>query len=67
MEWLNEKIRRFREAADISNTVLNLYINVVCRDKTSLFFLERRPVLDITVVLLRKIVFAEGSFVVEFI
>lgn len=67
MEWLNEKIRRFREAADISNTVLNLYINVVCRDKTSLFFLERRPVLDVTVVLLRKIVFAEGSFVVEFI
>jgi len=67
MEWLNEKIRRFIEAADISNTVLNLYINVVCRDKTSLFFLERRPVLDITVVLLRKIVFAEGSFVVEFI
>lgn len=66
-DWLTEKVAKFREIADISNSLLNLYINVVCRNKSSLTFLERENVLGVTFVLLRKIVFAEGTFAVDFI
>ena len=58
---------KFREVADISNSVISLYTNVVYKKKNSLSFFERRPVLDVTIVLLRKLIFAEGSFVVDFI
>lgn len=32
-QWLEEKITRFRETADICNSVVNLYINVVAKSR----------------------------------
>lgn len=66
-QWVDEKVRKFKEAADISNSVLNIYINVVSKQQFSLTLFERRPVLDVTIVLLRKVVFAEGTYALELI
>jgi hypothetical protein len=64
---LDEKVKKFREAADISNSLLNLYINVVCKTQSSIILLSLKPIINVTIVLLRKIVFAEGTYAVEFI
>ena len=65
-QWLEEKTRRFRETADICNSVVSLYINVVAKYQQSLSFFKRKPTVEVTLLLLRKVVFAEGSFAMEF-
>jgi len=47
--------------------VVNLYINVVAKSRQSLLFFERKPIVEVTLLILRKVTFAEGSFAVEFV
>lgn len=47
--------------------MVNLYINVVAKSRQSLLFFERKPIVEVTLLILRKVTFAEGSFAVEFV
>ena len=59
---------QYSSLTGFSSTMTNAdFVNVVYKKKSNLSFFERRPVMDVTIVLLRKLIFAEGSYVVEFI
>ena len=47
--------------------MLRLYIHVACKKKISLFLFECKNFIDAIIDAIKKFVFVEGTFVVEFI
>ena len=65
--WRDEKLLQQRELADIKTSILRLYIHVVCQKTMSLFLFECKNFIDVLFELIKKYVFAEGTYVVEFV